>query len=373
MQTVTAQQSPVVICTEGSSRWEGKIGKLTLVLDGNAPAGPCRIGVSRGSKELFAAEGAVVQLLAYGGNFGADRKPGLAFETGPSTGCCWTLYLVSVDKSAKVVGKLENGAPFTAHDEDKDGVLEFWTRDGALVGGFDGVSAKELADQPSLVIQWGGEQALDISSRFPSVYDSVLARLEAQLTPEQIASFRQSDGKLDGSKPEGDRLRSTKATVLEIVWALMYSGRDGWAWEKLAKYWPEGDVPRIRKQLVETRDVGVRRLLVEPLAVVNENCPASYEGMHRVGGHMTAPRPTHTPDPEYSKEAQNAKYQGTVVLWAMISPEGCIHEARVVRSLGLGLDEKAIEAVRYWKFEPSRKDGVPVPVQVNVEMNFRLY
>ena len=46
---------------------------------------------------------------------------------------------------------------------------------------------------------------------------------------------------------------------------------------------------------------------------------------------------------------------------------------RIVRSLGMGLDEKAIEAIRQWKFDAGRKDGVPVAVQVNVEVNFRLY
>jgi len=45
----------------------------------------------------------------------------------------------------------------------------------------------------------------------------------------------------------------------------------------------------------------------------------------------------------------------------------------VARPLGMGLDEKAIEAVRTWRFEPAKKDGQPVPVQMNVEVSFRLY
>ncbi len=48
-------------------------------------------------------------------------------------------------------------------------------------------------------------------------------------------------------------------------------------------------------------------------------------------------------------------------------------QIRVQRSLGMGLDEKAIEAVRQWRFEPAKKDGQPVPVMINVEVNFRLY
>jgi periplasmic protein TonB len=96
-------------------------------------------------------------------------------------------------------------------------------------------------------------------------------------------------------------------------------------------------------------------------------------GVYRIGGGVSAPRLIYGPDPEFSEEARKAKYQGTVVLWVIVGTDGRTHEIRVQRSLGMGLDEKAIEAVRVWKFEPARKNGQPVAVQVNVEVNFRLY
>lgn len=96
-------------------------------------------------------------------------------------------------------------------------------------------------------------------------------------------------------------------------------------------------------------------------------------GAYRVGGGVSAPRAIFAPDPEYSEEARKAKWQGTVVLWVVIGPDGKPRDVRVQRSLGMGLDEKAIEAVRTWKFDPAKKDGQPVAVQVNVEVNFRLY
>lgn len=96
-------------------------------------------------------------------------------------------------------------------------------------------------------------------------------------------------------------------------------------------------------------------------------------GAYRVGGGVSAPRLIYGPDPEFSEEARKAKYQGTVVLWAVVGADGRVRELRVFRSLGMGLDEKAIEAVRNWRFDPARKDGVPVAVQVGVEVNFRLY
>jgi protein TonB len=96
-------------------------------------------------------------------------------------------------------------------------------------------------------------------------------------------------------------------------------------------------------------------------------------GAYRVGGGVSAPKVIYDPDPEYSEEARKAKYQGTVVLWLVVGPDGKPQQIRVSRSLGMGLDEKAVEAVRQWRFEPSKKDGQPVPVQINVEVNFRLY
>jgi TonB family protein len=96
-------------------------------------------------------------------------------------------------------------------------------------------------------------------------------------------------------------------------------------------------------------------------------------GPYRVGGGVSAPRPLFTPDPEYSEEARKSKYQGVVVLWLVIGSDGRPHEIKVARPLGMGLDEKAIEAVRTWSFEPAKKDGQPVAVQMNVEVSFRLY
>lgn|SRR5215813_10676297 len=96
-------------------------------------------------------------------------------------------------------------------------------------------------------------------------------------------------------------------------------------------------------------------------------------GIYKVGGGVSAPRAIFAPDPEYSEEARKAKYQGTVVLFMVVGPDGLAREIRVMRSVGMGLDEKAIEAVRTWRFEPARRDGQAVAVQINVEVSFRLY
>jgi len=96
-------------------------------------------------------------------------------------------------------------------------------------------------------------------------------------------------------------------------------------------------------------------------------------GPYRVGGGVSAPKPLYTPDPEYSEEARKSKFQGIVVLWLVIGPDGLPQDIKVARPLGMGLDQKAIEAVRTWRFKPAEKDGHPVAVQMNVEVSFRLY
>jgi periplasmic protein TonB len=96
-------------------------------------------------------------------------------------------------------------------------------------------------------------------------------------------------------------------------------------------------------------------------------------GAYRVGGRVSAPRLVYGPEPEFSEEARKSKYQGVAVLWAVVGPDGRVRDLRIQRSLCMGLDEKAIAAVKTWRFEPAHKDGVPVAVQIAVEVNFRLY
>jgi len=97
-------------------------------------------------------------------------------------------------------------------------------------------------------------------------------------------------------------------------------------------------------------------------------------GVFRPGvGGVTAPRAIYKPDPEYSEEARKAKYQGTVVLGLIVDAAGRPRGLKVEHGLGMGLDEKALEAVRNWKFEPAEKDGKPVAVAISVEVEFRLF
>jgi len=96
------------------------------------------------------------------------------------------------------------------------------------------------------------------------------------------------------------------------------------------------------------------------------------DGVYRAGNGVSQPSLISKVEPEYSEEARKAKFQGVVVLQIVVDAKGNAVQPRVVKSLGLGLDEKAIEAVKQWKFKPGYKNGQPVAVAATVEVNFRL-
>jgi TonB family protein len=95
-------------------------------------------------------------------------------------------------------------------------------------------------------------------------------------------------------------------------------------------------------------------------------------GAYRIGGEVSAPVLVTKVEPEYSEEARKAKYSGTVLLSIVVDEHGMPRDIHVVRPLGLGLDEKAIEAVMKWRFRPGLKGGHAVATQAQVEVNFRL-
>jgi protein TonB len=96
-------------------------------------------------------------------------------------------------------------------------------------------------------------------------------------------------------------------------------------------------------------------------------------GIFHVGGGVSPPRQIYAPEPEFSEEARKAKYQGVCTLGLIVGTDGRPSNIHVLSALGMGLDEKAIEAVKNWRFEPAMKDGHPVRVEIAVEVDFHLY
>ena len=97
------------------------------------------------------------------------------------------------------------------------------------------------------------------------------------------------------------------------------------------------------------------------------------EGAFSVGSGVSAPIPIYSPEPAYSEEARKAKFGGIVLLWIVVDAQGMVRNVRIAKRLGMGLDEEAVKTVSTWKFKPALRQGVAVPVQVEVEVSFRLF
>jgi TonB family protein len=91
------------------------------------------------------------------------------------------------------------------------------------------------------------------------------------------------------------------------------------------------------------------------------------------GGEVTAPSLLYKVEPGYSEEARAEKVLGAVLLGVVIGTDGLAHDINVLNGVGAGLDEKAVEAIQKWHFQPGTKDGDPVQVRAKIEVDFRLF
>jgi TonB family protein len=101
--------------------------------------------------------------------------------------------------------------------------------------------------------------------------------------------------------------------------------------------------------------------------------PAPIDKIMRPGGRVSAPQVTHSGNPEYTDEARKKKVNGICILSLVVDTAGFPIHIYVLRSLDPGLDEKAIAAVSQYRFQPSMFKGNPVAVEIDIEVNFKLY
>lgn len=119
---------------------------------------------------------------------------------------------------------------------------------------------------------------------------------------------------------------------------------------------------------LETRSKAIRKTQMGALSAALSTGGPPY----RVGAGVNAPKLLFKVEPQYSEEARAAKIAGTVLLTIVIGVDGRATDMVVAQGLGFGLDEQSVKAVGQWQFQPGAKDGVPVPVQAQIEVNWRL-
>jgi TonB family protein len=125
---------------------------------------------------------------------------------------------------------------------------------------------------------------------------------------------------------------------------------------------------------VET-SITVNYTLADSTTVVGQS-PAADDasaGVEQIGGDVKGPVIIYEPEPEYTAEAKKAKFSGFVTVSIIVDKNGIPQNVHVTRGVGLGLDEKAVEAVKQYKFKPATENGKPVAVYLNVEVNFEIF
>ena len=116
------------------------------------------------------------------------------------------------------------------------------------------------------------------------------------------------------------------------------------------------------------------RMQAEPFGEASASKLAEEQGIQRAGVHgVTVPSGVYMPTPDYTDPARIAKFQGSLIVLVTVSEEGRAEDLRVLHGLLFGLNQHALNTVRTWKFRPATLDGKAVPVQVPIEVTFRLY
>ena len=96
-------------------------------------------------------------------------------------------------------------------------------------------------------------------------------------------------------------------------------------------------------------------------------------GLRKIGGGVSTPVVIYQVEPEFSEEARKAKFMGVVLVNLIVDAQGRPQNVHTLRGVGMGLDDKAVEAVKQYRFKPAMEGGKPVPVELNVEVNFQIF
>jgi hypothetical protein len=319
---------------------------------------------------------------------GADLrfgKPVVTFlidKSGSSSNRIYKVY--SLVKTPHLFYTITGGDSYRAADTDLDGRIEIWTDDAAAVDGFERIPTVDLDFVPTVVFRFEKGRLVDVGSEFLSYYDAQIAKLRSQVSEQDLARFKQSDGHLSGAslRPGEDlhRLIRTKISVLEIVWAFLYSGREHEAWSALEEMWPPADLERIRAAISTVHQSGILHNLdhsrrspqrADKVRIYDAVSPSTVVGYNSEGGApdssefeppLIQPKSIllRRPPPSPGEPFPSANEMVELV----VDAAGKVRSAKVLN----GVDEPLIEASAGWQFIPAFRDGRPVACRFRLSL-----
>jgi hypothetical protein len=256
-----------VVCDKGDGKFAAQFGTDITVyagpsMSGDFEARSCTAAITSNKRVITVASGLPeVDIDGLGIDVGLG-VPVAAFQLTDKNAALMTYEIYSLQKTPHLLKKITGGDFFRSADTDMDGRVEIWAGDAVALEGFDGLPLGEFEFAPTIVLRFEKNRLMDVSTEFQSSYDGQIAKVKQELSEQDLAEFRNSDGKtLTGSSlpiARQDQLKLTKARVLEIVWSYLYSGREPQAWVALAEMWPAKDIDRARAAITSAREHGIR-------------------------------------------------------------------------------------------------------------------
>jgi hypothetical protein len=272
--TFSANPTRFLVCDKGVGSFQGKLpdgaagtGVTVSVTAAKQTTGfaarACEAKLTWGHHELVVTpQAAQADIDVMGANLGLGPHV-VSFQIKESESDPRINYeIYSLTKPPQLLRTIRGEDFFSAADTLLDGRVEIWTRDKAAIDGFEGLPLSAFDSPPIIVLRFEKKKLIDVSSEFRPFFDHQIENLRVQLDRQQLADFKQSDGKLSNERTTSDAsprgLVATKIKVLEIVWSYIYSGREQQAWKALAEMWPASDVDRIHAAITAAQSRGLR-------------------------------------------------------------------------------------------------------------------
>jgi hypothetical protein len=387
----SSSQAQDVVCSNGFGSFDTKSPtgvsvSVGAVRDAELARRVCQARFTWSGQDLVVERGAFqvdIDMMDVDLGFGSQV---VAFQVKQATFDPLMKYeIFSLTKPPRKLSTITGGDFFRAADTNLDGHIEIWTSDAGAVDGFENLSLSALDFAPPVVLRFEHRRLMDVGAEFPVQFDRKINAVRAQLDPQQLSDFKNSDGKLSNASPSGlvalHDLRRTKIKILEIVWCYLYSGREENAWHTLADMWPPADLDRIRATILNARDRGIRSQVDGvsngsshsrrrgKVMIFDRVTETRSDGQMHVedetggsGDHMRAyqvdtfPQPILFRRPPPPQGVSQATFNTEVPVNLVIDSAGKVWSIKVEGKP----DKDLIDASAQWKFVPALKDGSPV-------------
>jgi hypothetical protein len=396
MPRISLAQSRDVVCREGNGQFEAEFQTgVRLHVGAGRNEGfasrVCEASFIWGDQKMVVADEAwQVDLDAFGVNLGLGAPVAALQVKKSKKDCCMEYDIYSLRAPPVLLRRISGGEFFSAADSDLDGRVEIWTDDAASVEGFENIQLRDLDFVPPVVLRFARGRLLDAGAEFRPYFDQKIAEQRAKLNPQDLADFKDSDGKLEpsGTMPATRliQLRGVKIKVLEIVWSYLYSDREQQAWRSLSEMWPPTDYERIRAALISARSRGIRSQVAgatKPVRPGHQNHAKIFDGTVTVAPTPgvtpkdAKPKPEITPPrailmerepPVTELEKELAQSESLLVL--VIDSAGKVRSAEQTGRFE-AVDEGLIRSTANWKFIPGFNKGEPVASRIFLGVSLR--